>query len=83
MFFTFDLSVSKILSSALWSFEMEAQRETNDDADYIDITPPSFIYFKDNLIHYDFTKAVFNGKEDSLINFDLNKAYGINLFEYD
>ena len=56
---------------------------TLDDADYIDITPPSFIYFKDNLIHYDFTKAVFNGKEDSLINFDLNKAYGINLFEYD
>ena len=37
MFFTFDLSVSKILSSALWSFEMEAQRETNDDADYIDL----------------------------------------------
>ena len=37
MFFTFDLSVSKILSSALWSFEMEAQSGTNDDADYINL----------------------------------------------
>ena len=44
-------------------------------------TLPNLKYFENNLIHYDFTKAVFNPEKYSLINFDLKNAYGIDLFE--